>query len=136
VSSSRARRGRGAARAEAADLDGLTLDREAQFSGAAQDRARDRRFVDFGRGAAFAADQELADMRPFRPGTADIGVERFDAMDEALFEQEVERAIDGGRRSWPRQTSSSTWRRSSVNRAPCSAQTAAARSSAVSTQLP
>src|SRR5712692_5615275 len=33
-----------------------------------------------------------------RPGAADIGVERFDAMDEAVLDQEFERAIDGGRR--------------------------------------
>src|SRR5258707_6467671 len=37
-------------------------------------------------------------MRPLRPRAADIGVERFDAMDEAVLDQEFERAIDGGRR--------------------------------------
>jgi len=144
--------GRPAARAEAAQLDRLLLDEKAEFGGAAQ-HGGNGGVVELGGGAAAAADEELAHMRPFRPRAADIGVERFDAVDEAVLDEKIERAVDRGRRGAgmraaqrlehgvsadrlvTRQTSCSTWRRSSVSRAPRSAQSCAARSSASSTHL-
>jgi hypothetical protein len=88
--------GRPAARAEATQLDRLLLDEKAEFGGAAQ-HGGNGGVVELGGGAAAAADEELAHMRPFRPRAADIGVERFYAVDEAVLDEKIERAVDRGR---------------------------------------
>ncbi len=46
--------------------------------------------------AALIADQQDGLVRLLRVFTADEGIEALDAVDQALFEQEVERSVDGG----------------------------------------
>src|SRR5262249_4137889 len=75
-------------------LDGQAVDDEACRGGTARDGAADSRIVDLGHVLAVAADQELTDMVAVGPRAADEGVARFQAMDEALFKQEIERALD------------------------------------------
>ena len=48
--------------------------------------------------AAFAADQEEAAMRLARMTATDEGVHALDAVDEPVLDQEIEGAVDGGRR--------------------------------------
>jgi len=45
-----------------------------------------------------SANQELADMPIFGMVAANEGIQRFQPMDETLFQQEIQRAIDGRRR--------------------------------------
>src|SRR5262249_28983234 len=90
-------RARAAIRTEARDLDRGAGDGEADLLGARGDRGADAGIVELGRRLAAGADQELPDMALVGIGAADIGVERFDAVDEAVLDQELERAIDGGR---------------------------------------
>ena len=65
---------------------------------AALDRAFDVGVVELGRGAAGGAQQELPRMRMAGTGAADEGVERRQPVHQPLGEQELERAVDGGRR--------------------------------------
>ena len=74
-----------AARAKAANLDGLARDREAEVAGAARDRRRNRGVVELRRGVAALADQELAHVALIGPVTADIGVQGFDPVDQSLL---------------------------------------------------
>jgi len=76
------------------ELDGEAVHREAGFGGAFLDRVGDAPVVDLDGSAAVGADQELADMPVFRMVAADEGVEALDPVDQALFHQEVEGAID------------------------------------------
>src|SRR5690606_20989692 len=50
-------------------------------------------------GVAAAADQELPLVWMFRMAAADEGVERSDAMDQAVLQQEIQRPVHRGRRS-------------------------------------
>jgi hypothetical protein len=89
------------ARAEAANFDSLPLDGEAEPRCLPHDCIGDRVIVEFGGTAAAGADHELADMLGFWSVAADIGIERFDAVNEALLDEELESAVDGGRRRSP-----------------------------------
>lgn len=84
--------------AEAANLDGLTLDGEAELPGSPHDGFGNRFVIELGSAAAVLADKELADMRLLGAAASDIGVQRLDTMDEALLHQEVEGAVNRRRR--------------------------------------
>src|SRR5690349_4728626 len=71
-----------AASAQPRQLDDAALDGEAARDSAFFQRGVDLAVVEFGGGAATAADQELDRMLGARLRAADEGVERFDAMDE------------------------------------------------------
>ena len=87
-----------AAGAAAGHLDGDAADVEVEVAGASLQVGVEGAALQFVGGAAALADQEIAAMRMLRLGAADKGVAALDAMDQPLFDQEVERAIDGRRR--------------------------------------
>src|SRR5512135_433642 len=87
-----------AARASAAYLDRLPLDREAQRRRSASDGGGDAGVVELRRRTAARADQELAHMGSAWTVAADIGVKRFDPVNETFPHEEFESAIDGRRR--------------------------------------
>src|SRR5690606_34926293 len=88
-----------AARAQAVDLEGLGLGHEAERAGALVQRGDDLPVLQFDRRMATVADQERHRMlRGTRMVAGDEGVDRFELVDEAVGEQEVERAIDRRRR--------------------------------------
>src|SRR5690606_32310381 len=87
-----------AGRAQAPQLDGQPVDREPRGGGALRQDGADLRAIDLRHRAAAGADQELAHMRLVGSRAADEGVERLDPVNEAVVAQEIERAIDGGRR--------------------------------------
>src|SRR5439155_14795390 len=80
--------------ADAADLDYLAVDLEAERAAMTADRGDDGLVVQLLGQPAVAADHELALMRVIGIETCDEGVERFDAMDEFLSEEKIDRAID------------------------------------------
>jgi len=84
--------------ASAFDFHGFTRYAETQSLGAVGNPARERRVREFGNRAAGGANQELADVPFARFAAAHKGIERGDAMNEARVLQEVEGAVDGGRR--------------------------------------
>ncbi len=53
--------------------------------------------LDLGDAPALQADQKLAGMRLTRVITADEGVQALQFVDQALFQEEVQGAIDSGR---------------------------------------
>jgi len=87
-----------AAGTEALHLDDLARAGEAEAGRTGLDRRSDVRVVHLGRHAAIGADQELPGMGIARIGAADEGIGALEAVDQTLGEQEVEGAIDGGRR--------------------------------------
>ena len=125
---------------------------EAAAAGAGGDRVGKTRAVQFVGIAALGADQKEAAVTLSRMGAADEGIHALDAVDQAVLDQEVECAIDGGRRRAEilvaqlveqrvgadrlvaRQTSSSTRRRSGVKRSPLAAHSLSAAASASSMQ--
>ena len=87
--------------ADAGDLDHRMGDDEGGRRGAVGDRPFDRRRVQLGHAPTDAADQELGVVAGARLGADDVGVEAFDAMDEGVLQQEVQRPVDGDRRRRP-----------------------------------
>ena len=75
-------------------FDHLLADRKTEPGRLRLDRAPDRRRLELAHLTARLADQELALVRRLRLRAADISVQAFQAMHQALRHQEVERAID------------------------------------------
>ncbi|CAI8945571.1 hypothetical protein EMIT0P253_50049 [Pseudomonas sp. IT-P253] len=84
--------------AEPDHFNGLALDDKPDLPGAIDDGAADRLLFELNGGVAFAADQELALMGVFRVIAADKSVQRGDTVHEAVFQQEIQRAVYGWRR--------------------------------------
>ena len=74
------------------------LDREPHRPRPACHGAPNARIGYLRRRPAFAADEELTGVRRAWPRAADIGVSRLDAVNETVFEQELQRPIDRRRR--------------------------------------
>src|SRR5690349_24567925 len=84
--------------AQAMDFQRLRLWPEAEGAGLRLDQFGDARIADFLGAGAVVADQERYLVRLCRMVAGNIGVDGFELVDEALLEQEIERAIDGRRR--------------------------------------
>ena len=81
-------------RAAAGELDGQAVQTEAARGGLRAGAGGDLAAFDLRHLAAAGADQELAGVALFRLGAADIGVQGFQPMDQALGNKEIQRAID------------------------------------------
>src|SRR5215472_60911 len=88
---------RRAMRAAAGELDGEAVEAEAAGGGLAPGAGGDLAALDLRHLAAPGADQELAGVVLLRLRAADIGVQGFQPVDEALGDEEIERPVDGGR---------------------------------------
>ena len=77
--------------AAAGELDGEAVQAEAARGGLGAGAGGDLAAFDLRHLAAAGADQELAGMAFFRLGAADIGVQGFQPVDEALGDEEIER---------------------------------------------
>ncbi len=90
--------GRAALGADAVHLERLRARAEAAIARLLGQQFRDAFVADLERARADVADQERHLVRLVRMMTADERVDRFELVDEAVLEQEVERAIDRRRR--------------------------------------
>src|SRR5581483_704441 len=77
----------GAVGAAPRQLDGQPIESEPALRALALGGGDDFAAVDLRHLAAIGADQELADMSRFRLRASDIGIERFQPMDESLGDQ-------------------------------------------------
>ena len=84
--------------AQTLHLEHLVHGRESQPFGRVRHDSVDIAVVQLQDGPAAPADQELALVRTCRVGAADEGIERGDAVYQAVLEQEIQRAVDRGRR--------------------------------------
>ena len=87
-----------AVRTKPGDLDGLPRDLEPGDARFVRDGLGNLGRIQFGDGAAFAANQELTGVLKTRVAAAHISVERLDAVNETALAQEIQRAIDRRRR--------------------------------------
>lgn len=87
----------GARGAAAFGFDGRLLDGEAVGAGGGFEGVLEGGVFELLDDAAIVADQELGGVGVVVQGAGDEGGEAFEAVDEAVFEQEVEGAVDGGR---------------------------------------
>ena len=87
-----------AARAQAGHLDGLLLDLETEIRGTVRHHPADGVVAELRRHPATPADQELAAVGIARVDTPDKSIARFNAMNEAVGEQELEGPVHRRRR--------------------------------------
>jgi len=90
-----------AAGAQADDFNGLAFDTETDRSGTGDYGLADHRLLQLDGRMALAADQELALVGKLRLIAADEGVERGNAVDQAVFQKEIQCTVD---RRWRRAT--------------------------------
>jgi zinc transport system substrate-binding protein len=87
-----------AAGAQADDFNGLAFDTETDRSGTGDYGLADHRLLQLDGRVALAADQELALVGKLRLIAADEGVERGNAVDQAVFQEKIQRTVDRRRR--------------------------------------
>jgi len=85
-----------AACARAGDFEAFAFDLKAQPAAPFADHAGNPVVLDLDRGAAAAADQELADMRMVGPNAGNKGLARVEPMRESVGQQKIEAAIYPG----------------------------------------
>src|SRR5215470_17244449 len=83
--------------ADAVHFEGLRARLEAVLFRLIAEKTRDALVADLDRARADVADQERHLVRFVRMMAADERVDRFELVDEAVLEQEIERPIDGRR---------------------------------------
>ena len=83
-------------RAEAGQLDCVVIEGETHALTEASGGCGDPRVLGFHHGPALAADQELHGVRVVGMLAGDEGARGFQSVDQAVFEQEIEAAIDAG----------------------------------------
>ena len=76
----------------------MPFDLEADVGSAFDNGVADAFLFKLDGGVALAADQELALMRMLRVVATDKGVKRGDTVHQAIFQQEIQRTVNGRRR--------------------------------------